>query len=234
MNRKPNVESVDNDEVEVEGVEFRDEQSSDDTVNDQNIENVSVEKERDMMCNEGLDVDNGTQCKNDCTLEHTSIEGHADKTISEDDIHKEIKYHLFMMWGKYGLRNITSIGNGNYVFKFNNEIGLQTVIENGVWIVNNKPMVVQKWDIDVDISKVEPDRLPIWVKLVNLPFEAWTINGLSALASRLGKPVMMDYVTTKMCNYGIRRPRYARLLIKVEAKKGLPKSIDIQYYDKDD
>nr|GEW42994.1 hypothetical protein [Tanacetum cinerariifolium] len=61
--------------------------ASDDTVNDQNIENVSVEKERDKMCNEGLDV--GTQCKNDCTLEHTSTMRHAEETMNEDDIHKD-------------------------------------------------------------------------------------------------------------------------------------------------
>nr|GEX94012.1 RNA-directed DNA polymerase, eukaryota, reverse transcriptase zinc-binding domain protein [Tanacetum cinerariifolium] len=74
--------------------------------------------------------------------------------------------------GKYGLRRIISIGNGNYVFKFNNESGLQTVIESGVWIVNNKPMVVQKRDIDVDINKIEPNIFPVWVKMVILPLEA--------------------------------------------------------------
>ncbi|GKC11628.1 RNA-directed DNA polymerase, eukaryota, reverse transcriptase zinc-binding domain protein [Tanacetum coccineum] len=143
---------------------------------------------------------------------------------------QELKYHLFR---RYGLKRITSIGNGNYVFKFNNESGLQTVIENGVWIVNNKPMIVQRWDIDVDINKVEPDVLPIWVKLVNLPLEAWTAKGLSAITSRLGKPVIMDSVTTQMCNQGIGRLGYARVLIEVEAKKGLPETIDIQYFDKD-
>ncbi|GKB24354.1 RNA-directed DNA polymerase, eukaryota, reverse transcriptase zinc-binding domain protein [Tanacetum coccineum] len=57
--------------------------------------------------------------------------------------------------------------------------------------------------------------------------QCWTTKGLSALASRLGRPVMMDYVTTKMCNQDIGRLRYARVLIEVEAKKGLPESIDI-------
>ncbi|GJU13898.1 hypothetical protein Tco_1136294 [Tanacetum coccineum] len=47
------------------------------------------------------------------------------------------------------------------------------------------------------------------------------------ILTRLGRPVMMDYVTTKMCNQDIGRLRYARVLIEVEAKKGLPESIDI-------
>nr|GFA69546.1 zinc knuckle CX2CX4HX4C [Tanacetum cinerariifolium] len=149
--------------------------------------------EDEVIVNNNENVDTGAQCKNNCNLEHTNIDSQTKKAMKGDETKTasyELNYHLCRMWGKYGLRKITSIGNGNFVFKFNNESGLQTVIENGVWIVNNKPMVVQKWDIDVEINKVEPDKLPIWVKLVNLPLEAWTTKGLSALASMLGKPVM--------------------------------------------
>ena len=88
----------------------------------------------------------------------------------------ELKYHLLRMWGKLGLKNIIDIRNGTFVFKFSNEHGLQTVIENGVWIVNSKAMVVQKWDASVDMNKLEPDVLPLWVKFVNLPLEAWLLR----------------------------------------------------------
>ncbi|PWA91347.1 DUF4283 domain-containing protein [Artemisia annua] len=144
----------------------------------------------------------------------------------------ELKYHLFRMWGKFGLKSIMDIGNGTFVFKFSDEQGLNTVIENGVWIVNNKAMVIQRWDASVDLNKVELDVLPIWVKFVNLPLEAWTAKGLSAIASRLGKPVMMDSMTTKMCSQGVGRLGYARVLVEVDAKKGIPDHVDIMYCDK--
>ncbi|GJY68094.1 hypothetical protein Tco_0471076 [Tanacetum coccineum] len=54
------------------------------------------------------------------------------------------------------------------------------------------------------------------------------------IASRLGKPVIMDAMTTKMCNQGIGRFEYARVLIEVDAKKGLHESINIQYCDKEE
>ncbi|GJX65470.1 RNA-directed DNA polymerase, eukaryota, reverse transcriptase zinc-binding domain protein [Tanacetum coccineum] len=223
-----------------------------------NKEREDNDKESGSVCKDRVDVDEGTQGKSDGNLEGTKHVGNKASYASmaknyqslvnneldhiptkiRDDGSKVVIFDEDIvdegrrkMWGKYGLRKITSIGNGNYVFKFNNEKGLQTVIENGVWIVNNKPMVVQKWDIDVDINKVEPDRLSICVKLVNLPLEAWTIKGLSVVASRLGKPVMMDNVTSMMYNQG--RLGYTRVLIEVDVKKGLPKSIDIQYFDKD-
>ncbi|PWA81545.1 hypothetical protein CTI12_AA184580 [Artemisia annua] len=144
----------------------------------------------------------------------------------------ELNYHLFRMWGKFGLKSIMDIGNGRFVFKFSNEQGLNTVIENGVWIVNNKAMVVQKWDASVDLNKVEPDVLPLWVKFVNLPLEAWTTKGLSSIASRLGKQVMMDSMTTKMCSQRVGRLGYARVLVEVDAKKGIPDHVDIMYCDK--
>ncbi|GKF09851.1 hypothetical protein Tco_0044075 [Tanacetum coccineum] len=34
--------------------------------------------------------------------------------------------------------------------------------------------------------------------LVNIPLEAWSVRGISALASRLGRPIKMDQVTTDM------------------------------------
>ncbi|GJT01794.1 RNA-directed DNA polymerase, eukaryota, reverse transcriptase zinc-binding domain protein [Tanacetum coccineum] len=42
--------------------------------------------------------------------------------------------------------------------------------------VNNKPLVVQKWSIDMCLNKTEPKRIPVWVKLRNVPMEAWSVK----------------------------------------------------------
>ncbi|GJU74804.1 RNA-directed DNA polymerase, eukaryota, reverse transcriptase zinc-binding domain protein [Tanacetum coccineum] len=49
---------------------------------------------------------------------------------------------------------------------------LTSVIENGPWMVNRKPMFVQKWDPTVCLDRAEPNKLPLWVKLRSLPLEA--------------------------------------------------------------
>ncbi|GJZ70695.1 zinc knuckle CX2CX4HX4C containing protein [Tanacetum coccineum] len=66
---------------------------------------------------------------------------------------QELRYHLYRMWGKFGLKHILNNGNGVFVFKFNNMQGLNTVIKSGPWIVNSKPMVVQKWDPSVNLDR---------------------------------------------------------------------------------
>ncbi|GKC93280.1 RNA-directed DNA polymerase, eukaryota, reverse transcriptase zinc-binding domain protein [Tanacetum coccineum] len=88
--------------------------------------------------------------------------------------------------------------NGVYFFKFRQEEEVKFVLGNGPWMVNNKPLYVQKWRIDLNLDKSEPKSLQVWVKLINVPMEAWTTKGISAIASCLGKPLIMDDMTTRM------------------------------------
>ncbi|GJY52454.1 hypothetical protein Tco_0443301 [Tanacetum coccineum] len=55
-------------------------------------------------------------------------------------------------------------------------------------------------------------------RLVNIPLEAWNVRGISALASRLGRPIKMDQVTADMCRTGAGRLGYARVLIEINAE----------------
>ncbi|GJY23868.1 RNA-directed DNA polymerase, eukaryota, reverse transcriptase zinc-binding domain protein [Tanacetum coccineum] len=71
-----------------------------------------------------------------------------------------------------------------------------------------------KWDINVSIDKTEPDKLPLWMRLCNVPLEAWTNKGISALASRIGKPLIMAARTAEMYKLGVGRIGYARVLVE--------------------
>nr|GEU68331.1 RNA-directed DNA polymerase, eukaryota, reverse transcriptase zinc-binding domain protein [Tanacetum cinerariifolium] len=62
--------------------------------------------------------------------------------------------------------------------------------------------------------------------LCNVRLEAWTTNGINALASRLGTPLIMDNSIVEMCKVGIGRVSYARVLVEVNASKCLPNEIE--------
>ncbi|GJT90935.1 zinc knuckle CX2CX4HX4C containing protein [Tanacetum coccineum] len=49
------------------------------------------------------------------------------------------------------------------------------------------------------------------------------------IASRLGTPIIMDRITTSMCDHSYRRASYARDLIEVDAIEGLVHSIEAYY-----
>ncbi|GKD72323.1 zinc knuckle CX2CX4HX4C containing protein [Tanacetum coccineum] len=94
----------------------------------------------------------------------------------------EVRYHFRRMWHRFGLRDVIA-ENGIFFFKFQDEEGIKEVINNGPWMVNSKPMFVQKWNIDMCLDKAEPKKLPVWIKLMNIPMEAWSVKGISAIAS---------------------------------------------------
>ncbi|GJV17758.1 RNA-directed DNA polymerase, eukaryota, reverse transcriptase zinc-binding domain protein [Tanacetum coccineum] len=119
----------------------------------------------------------------------------------------ELRYHVRRMWGKFALKDV---------------------------IVNAtvRPLFVQKWDPEIGMVKTKPSTLPIWVKLINIPMEGWSIEGISALSCSLGKPMVMDEMTANMCQYGVGRSDCARVLVGVEAKKELKDVIKIEYIGK--
>ncbi|GKF54951.1 zinc knuckle CX2CX4HX4C containing protein, partial [Tanacetum coccineum] len=69
------------------------------------------------------------------------------------------------------------------------------------------------------------------IRLVNIPLEAWSIKGISALASRLGRPIKMDQVTADMCRAGTEGLGYARVLIEINAEDEFLDKIKINYVD---
>lgn len=63
--------------------------------------------------------------------------------------------------------------------------------------------------------------------------EAWSVEGISAIASSIGRPRIMDQATANMCKMGIGKISYARVLVEIEASKELKNTVKIEYIDKD-
>ncbi|GKD36247.1 RNA-directed DNA polymerase, eukaryota, reverse transcriptase zinc-binding domain protein, partial [Tanacetum coccineum] len=80
-----------------------------------------------------------------------------------------------------------------WLFKFNKEDGMLEVATKSPWKVN------------------------VWVKLFNMPMEAWTNDGVSAISSCIGKPKIMDSMTAYVCKNGLGTTEYARVLVKIQA-----------------
>ncbi|GJW84489.1 RNA-directed DNA polymerase, eukaryota, reverse transcriptase zinc-binding domain protein [Tanacetum coccineum] len=143
----------------------------------------------------------------------------------------ELRYNIRRMWGKYGVRDIRVNNDGTCLFKFNNKEGMQAIIDKGPWMVNNRPLIVQKWNPEIGMQKAEHCKLPVWVRMTEVPLEAWSTDGISALASSLGIPLIMDAMTASMCHSGMGRTDFARVLIEMDANKEFKSVIEVQYRD---
>ncbi|GKC98790.1 RNA-directed DNA polymerase, eukaryota, reverse transcriptase zinc-binding domain protein [Tanacetum coccineum] len=104
--------------------------------------------------------------------------------IGQNMSYFELRYHARRMWERYGL--IEVIVNSVNLFTFKDEKGINYVLEQGPWLIRSRPMFDQKWDPKIGMIKAEPKVLPIWINMMNIPMEAWSMEGISALASSLG------------------------------------------------
>nr|GEX84792.1 zinc knuckle CX2CX4HX4C [Tanacetum cinerariifolium] len=84
----------------------------------------------------------------------------------------ELRYNLQRMWGRKGFKDVVDVTNGVFFMKLFSEDGMESVVNSRPWM-----------DIHVCLDKKEPTHILIWVRLCNIPLEAWTTNGISALAS---------------------------------------------------
>nr|GEV03876.1 hypothetical protein [Tanacetum cinerariifolium] len=97
--------------------------------------------------------------------------------------YSEARYHLRRMWNKFGFIDLNINEGDVFFFKFHDEGGMDEVVKN----------------------RAEPNKLPMCVKILNVPMEAWSIKGISALASSIWKPIIMDDITAKTCAKGLKR-----------------------------
>ncbi|KAL2224767.1 UNVERIFIED_CONTAM: hypothetical protein Sindi_3018400 [Sesamum indicum] len=107
-------------------------------------------------------------------------------------------------------------------------IDMDEVIEGGPWLFQGQPIVLQKWEPGMAMRKLKHTQPPVWIKLRHLPMEFWTTDGLSTVASGVGKPLYPD-VITRACT----RLDFARVCVMVDVSQNLPNHVIIMTPDED-
>ncbi|GKD86577.1 putative reverse transcriptase domain-containing protein, partial [Tanacetum coccineum] len=129
-------------------------------------------------------------------------------------------------WGKFGLvKSMLNSSNGLFSFQFSSMDGLNSMLENGPWFIRNHPLILCKWNPDVDLLKEDVGNVPVWVKLHGVPVTAFSEDGLSAIATKIGTPLMLDSYTSDMCLQSWGRSSYARAMIELRADVELKDTI---------
>ncbi|KAL0286590.1 UNVERIFIED_CONTAM: hypothetical protein Sradi_7144400 [Sesamum radiatum] len=88
-----------------------------------------------------------------------------------------------------GLLQVSANSNGFYFFRFRNLAFMEEVIEEGPWLFQGQPVVLQQWEQGMSLRKQKHTKVPVWIRIRHLPMEYWTEDGLSAVASGVGTPL---------------------------------------------
>ncbi|KAL0445471.1 UNVERIFIED_CONTAM: hypothetical protein Slati_1675000 [Sesamum latifolium] len=118
------------------------------------------------------------------------------------------------------LKSVTATSNGFYFFQFKSIAAMEEVIEGGPWLFQGQPIVLQRWEPGMALQKHAHKEVPIWIRLRHLPMEFWTLEGLSTIASGIGKPLYQDAIT-----HDCLRIDYARVCVMLNYNSTLPKHI---------
>nr|GEW91422.1 hypothetical protein [Tanacetum cinerariifolium] len=144
---------------------------------------------------------------------------------------KKVAYHIVAnyvrnTWGKYGLvRSMFSSSTGLFSFQFSSIDGLDAMLENGPWFIRNSPLILKKWLPDENILKKDVSTVTVWVKLHGVPVTAFSDDGLSAIATKLGTPIMLDSYTSDMWMQSWGRSSYAKVMIELRVDVKLKDNI---------
>nr|GEX05641.1 hypothetical protein [Tanacetum cinerariifolium] len=78
---------------------------------------------------------------------------------------------------------------------------------------------------DVNLLKEDVGTVLLWVKLHGVPITAFSEDGLSFIATKLGTSLMLDSYTSDMCMQSWGRSSYARAMIELRANVELKDNI---------
>ncbi|GJQ99754.1 putative reverse transcriptase domain-containing protein [Tanacetum coccineum] len=120
-------------------------------------------------------------------------------------------------WAKYGLKRI-QLHEEFFLFQFDTKEGMESVLENGPWLIRREPLMLNVWSQNTDLKKAEVKKAPVWVKLHHVPIVAYSEVELSLITTQIGTPIMLDTYTSNMCVSSWGRSTYARALIEVSAE----------------
>ncbi|GJS23608.1 zinc knuckle CX2CX4HX4C containing protein [Tanacetum coccineum] len=99
--------------------------------------------------------------------------------------------------------------------------GLEDVLENGPYMISNVPIILKKWSQNVSLAKEDLMKVPVWVKLHNVPIVAFTSDELSMIATKLDNPIMLDSYTSSMCMKSWGCGSFNRAFFELDATCGL-------------
>ncbi|GJX17683.1 zinc knuckle CX2CX4HX4C containing protein [Tanacetum coccineum] len=108
-----------------------------------------------------------------------------------------VEYYARNNWAKHGLKRIMMNSKGFFFFKFDSRAGLEAALEGGPWLIRKSPIILKKWSMDTRLLKEELTRIPIWVKLHDVPIQVFEEDGISLIATFIGRSGKLRYSSKK-------------------------------------
>ncbi|XP_039032991.1 uncharacterized protein LOC120168280 [Hibiscus syriacus] len=121
---------------------------------------------------------------------------------------------------------VSYAGNNLFIFSFDSESARDWVLVNGPWHVQNKTLILRKWEPSFKSFSFNLTKILVWVHLFNVPLELFSRVGLSYIASAIGIPLSMDNIIALKS-----RLEFAKVYVEIGVNDTIPKFIDVAIKD---
>lgn len=120
------------------------------------------------------------------------------------------------IWKPRGSLEVIDLGKETFLFRFGLQDDYEKALFGGPWYILDHYLMLTQWQPNFRPSHNPFNRLALWIHLPELPVEYYDKEALFTIASKLGKPIRVDYATNH-----ITRARYARVCVEINLLKPL-------------
>ncbi|KAF7113421.1 hypothetical protein RHSIM_RhsimUnG0127600 [Rhododendron simsii] len=160
-------------------------------------------------------IDQGSDRWNDCVVGYF-----LDKRVP----FPLVKNIVMRIWEKFGIYDVLANDQGFFFFQFSKPDAYHSLMGSGLCHIAGKLMILKPWKPQMELTKERLSSIPIWVQFSNIPLEFWTEQGLSYIASALGKPLYADDLTEKG-----QRLSFAKICVEITVDSPLLDVIEVEY-----
>ena len=115
---------------------------------------------------------------------------------------------------------INLCSKGFFIVKFLSQEAREHIQNAGPWFWGSTRLFTTPSFPDFDANTMEVSKMPIWVRLYNLPLHLWNEDVLGSIRDMIG-----SYIKTDTQRMEERVFTFARICVEVDLRKGLPECI---------
>ncbi|GAB2238051.1 hypothetical protein Droror1_Dr00015953 [Drosera rotundifolia] len=122
---------------------------------------------------------------------------------------------------------VNPVGENVFVIDFSHKGDRGYVLKNGPWSFDGHAIILVEFDGDARVEDIAFDRLPIWIRVFNLPINKMNMRVAIVIGDKVGR-----FVEADVDDNGRKIGRYLRIRVELDVTKPLRRGVVLKFGDK--
>ncbi|GAB2212089.1 hypothetical protein Droror1_Dr00025434 [Drosera rotundifolia] len=122
---------------------------------------------------------------------------------------------------------VNPVGENVFIIDFSHKGDRGYVLNNGPRFFDGHVIILAEFDSDARVEDIVFDRLPIWIRVFNLPINKMNMRVAMVVGDKVGRFSEVD-----VDDNGRKIGRYLRIRVKLDVTKPLRRGVVLKFDDK--